>query len=288
MPYLYLITTVFLQACLSILSAFYNKKNKEKKDASAFYSFLLLTSVFVAWGVMFLIDGKVDWSVLPYALLFAIGFIAAMVMMVEALKHGPVVLTSLIMQLSLIGATVWGFFFWDTQFTILVGIGLVMVVFSLWLCLYTGQKDSQKISVKWLIYAALTFIGNACCAIAQKTQQIVFDGEYGVFTMMLATAFSAVVAFIFYLKSDKRDSKSLLKNSWYYPVFAGVLNALANLFVILMATTSLSPSLIYPVLSIGGLIVTTFFSVFIFKERMRWWQWVGVGVGAIAVAMLSI
>ncbi len=288
MPYIYLISTVFLQACLSLLCAFYNRRNKDKKDASSFYSFLLLTSVFVAWVVMFLIEGKFDWSVIPYALLFAIGFIVAMVMMVEALKYGPVVLTSLIMQLSLIGATVWGFFFWGDEFTWLVGVGLVLVAFSLWLCLYTGQKESQKISVKWLLCVLLMFVGNACCTIVQKTQQIAFDGKYGNFTMMIATGISAFVASFLYLKSDKKDSRCLLRTSWYFPVAAGVLNALANLFVILMANTSLSPSLIYPVLSIGSLMVTTFFSVFIFKEKMRWWQWIGVVVGATAVVLLSI
>ena len=288
MPYIYLISTVFLQACLGILCTFYNRKNEGKKDASAFYSFLLLMSVFIAWVIMFLIDGQARWAVVPYALLFAIGYIAAMVMMVEALKRGPVVLTTLIMQLSLIGATVWGFFCWGDKFTWLVGVGLALVVFSLWLCLYTGKKESQKISVKWLICALLMFIGNAGCTITQKTQQMVFDGKYGNFTMMIATGISAVVTCLLYLKSDKRDSKHLLKTSWYYPVSAGVLNALANLFVILMANTSLSPSLIYPVISIGSLIVTTCFSVFIFKEKMRWWQWVGVGLGATAVALLSI
>lgn len=106
--------------------------------------------------------------------------------------------------------------------------------------------------------------------------------------MMIATGISALVAFFLYLKSDKKDSRCLLRTSWYYPVAAGVLNALANLFVILMANTSLSPSLIYPVLSIGSLMVTTFFSVFIFKEKMRWWQWIGVVVGATAVGLLSI
>ena len=45
---------------------------------------------------------------------------------------------------------------------------------------------------------------------------------------------------------------------------------------------------VYPVLSIGSLMVTTFFSVFIFKEKMRWWQWIGVVVGATAVGLLSI
>lgn len=143
------------------MCAFYNKKNEDKKDASTLYSFVLLSSVFVTWVIMFLIDGQFDWAVLPYAFLFSIGFMLAMVMMVEALKCGPIVLTSLIMQLSLIGATIWGFFFWNDEFSWTVGGGLVLVVLSLWLCLYTGQKEEQKINLKWLFFVLLMFLGNA-------------------------------------------------------------------------------------------------------------------------------
>jgi drug/metabolite transporter (DMT)-like permease len=55
-----------------------------------------------------------------------------------------------------------------------------------------------------------------------------------------------------------------------------------------LATSELSPSLIYPVVAIGGLMLTTVFSAFVFKEKMHWWQWVGVLIGSVAVGILSI
>ena len=69
---------------------------------------------------------------------------------------------------------------------------------------------------------------------------------------------------------------------------AGICNLILNVFVMLMAVTDLSPSLIYPVIGVGGLAVITVFSLLVFKEKMRWWQWLGVAVGAIAVLLLSI
>ena len=56
----------------------------------------------------------------------------------------------------------------------------------------------------------------------------------------------------------------------------------------LMAMTDLSPSLIYPVVSVGGLAVVTIFSLFVFKEKMYPKQWFGVAIGAVAVVLLSI
>ena len=90
------------------------------------------------------------------------------------------------------------------------------------------------------------------------------------------------------MKSERSDSKMILKKSWFFPVLAGGLNGILNLLVILLATSTLSPSLIYPVIGVGSLGVTTIFSTVIFKEKMHWWQWVGVAVGAIAVVLLSI
>ena len=58
--------------------------------------------------------------------------------------------------------------------------------------------------------------------------------------------------------------------------------------LIILATSPISPSLIYPSLAIGSLMVNIVFSAFVFKEKMRWWQWVGVGIGALATGILSL
>ena len=208
---------------------------------------------------------------------------------INALKQGSVMLTSLFSQLSLILVSIWGFFFWNAQFTWTVGIGLVLTVIALWLCLYNGSsKETVKINFKWIRYIFMLVIGNAGCSIVQRTQQLNFDGKYGNFLMLVATGISTLVCLVLYLRSDRRDSAVIARSSWYLPVLAGALNALLNLFVILMATSDLSPSLIYPVLAIGSLIIITILSLLVFKEKMRWWQWLGVLLGIAATGILSI
>ena len=96
-----------------------------------------------------------------------------------------------------------------------------------------------------------------------------------------------IVTLSFCLKGDKTDFKKMCRDSWFFPVSVGVLNAFSNLLIILMASTTLPPSLIYPVLSIGGLSLTTLTSAFAFKEKLQWWQWVGIGLGAVAIGLLA-
>ncbi|MGN1061563.1 MAG: EamA family transporter [Candidatus Scatosoma sp.] len=288
MSYLYLIISVFGSASSSVIGEYYNVKNKEKKDSTPIYSLILFITLFCFWTVLFLFDGSVSLAVIPYSLCFATGFVFCNVGLVQALKTGPVFLTSFIIQLSLIAVTLWGFFFWNAKFTPSVGIGLVLVVISLWLCLYTKKDEKNKVSFKWIFWVSLTFLGNGACSIVQRTQQTAFDGKFGSFMMASAMLISVLFGVLYYLKSDKSDSKVILKSSVPYPVLAGIFNAVMNLCVMALATSALSPSIIYPVLAVGGLAVTTLFSTLVFKEKIFWRQWIGIGVGAVALALLSV
>lgn len=291
MPYLYLISSVFFMSSSSVFGAFYNRKSAGKKDAPALYSFIYLFTVFLGWAVLFAITPSFEWKVLPYSLAFGAFYTVCQIGNINALKTGPTVLTSLMLQLSLIAVTAWGFFFWDSEFTWLVGVGLILVALALWLCLYTGKKkvgEDKKISLKWFLLALMALVGNAGCSIVQKTQQMKFDGEHGNMLMLFATGISTAFCLINYLRSDKTDGKAILKASAPFPIVAGVCNVLLNLFVMLLATSTISPSLIYPVLAVGGLSITSVFSALVFRDKLAWWQWLGIAVGALAVILLSI
>lgn len=289
MPYLYLASAVVCVASISICGAFFNRKSQSLQDATPLYTLLLVASAFLGWLILFAFDGSLSVKVIPYSLIFGVGYAVCNAFLVQSLKTGPLVLTSLLVQLSLISATIWGFFFWNAKFSWLVGVGLVAVVISLWLCLYTGKtQNKQRISFKWLVYVLLTFLGNSACIIVQRTQQTAFDGQFGNFFMMVAVGISTLICLATYLKSNKKDSAIILKKSAYWPVGAGVLNVISNFCVILLATSTLSPSIVYPVIAVGGLIITTLFSFLVFKEKMKWWQYVGIALGIIAVGILNI
>ena len=288
MPYVYLIVSVFMSASTSIFGKIFNKGNEGKKDSTIFYNFLLMISVFIGWGILYATDISFNASVIWYSILFAVCYVACNLGIINALKYGPAMLTSLFISLSLILTTLWGFLFWDAKVTVPVVIGLLLVACAIVLCLYTKEKDDKSFSWKWLFYVVLGCLGNAGCSIVQRTQQMKYNGQHGNMLMLFAIGFCALAYLVVYLRSDRSDTSTMLKTSWWLPVCAGVCNLILNVFVMLMALTTLSPSLIYPVIGVGGLAVVTIFSLLVFKEKMRWWQWLGVAVGAVAVILLSI
>ena len=292
MPYFYLISTVFLFSFTSVFGKIFTRANGKYRGAEAFYNFLMIISVFASWCVLFATDPSFDANALIYSALIGISYVLNSIGVINALKYGPAALTALFLNLSLIVSTIWGFFFWDAAVTTPVIIGLILVVIAIPLCLFSGGKNEKSISLKWMIYALFVLIGNSGCTIVQRTYQMESGGKHGNMMMMCAIGFAVLFYFILYMKSDRSDTKILLKRAWWIPILVGVSNVVMNLFVMTMSippvSDVLSSSLIYPVIAVGGLAIVTIFSIFMFKEKMRWWQWLGVAVGAVSVVLLSI
>ena len=190
--------------------------------------------------------------------------------------------------MSLIVAAVWGILFWGESLTWLVAAGLMFAVAALVLTIYSGRRESRKVSFKWVLFVLLAFVGNASCTITQRTEQMMFHGQYGNMLMAFAMIPAAIIGVVSFLKSDRRDMKIILKKTWFVPVIVGVTNLLVNLVVMMLVQTDLTASLIYPVIGVGGLSVVLIVSLAAFREKLRWWQWIGIAFGAAATVLLSI
>ena len=289
MDYFLLATVVAMASADGLAGCFYNRKNEGKRGASDLFNLIFCLSTFFCWVALFISNPEFDLGVIPYSIAFGVSYAICRIGYINALRTGPISLTTLIVNMALIGTTVWGFFFWGAKVSLIVIVGLVLVAISLWLCLYTkSDKSEGKITFKWIIFVIMAFSGNAGCAIIQRTQQINFDGRYGNQLMVFAIGFSAIFTLVLFLRGDRRNTKNLMGYPLLFPVVAGLSNASVNLIIIYLATSSLSSTVVYPVIAVGTLSFTTLVSILLFREKLRVTQWIGVAIGAIAVAILSI
>lgn len=289
MPYIYLLSAMCASAMLSIMSSLFGRKNAGTKDTSSLYSLIVTISATVSWGILFLWDGEFCGGVLAYSLVYGVFYTMAMVGMFKAYQVGSVPLTAFVKQLSLIGVAFWGLIFWDTPITVNVTIGLVLIVAALYLCFKPDKKaEGKTFTLKWLLYASMLLVGNAGCSIIQKYQQMAFGGKYGSQLMFFGAICSAAACAVMYLKGSRCKLKELAKGSVFCPVAGGISSAALNLFILLMLSTTLSESVIFPGIAVGGFMLTTAFSVIVYRERLRKEQWVGLAIGAVALVFLNL
>lgn len=288
MNYIYLLASVFLIASGGISGAFYNRKNEGRKGATALYNLLVSLGSFLVLAVVACFSFRFHAPTLLFSLGFGACYVITNISMLFALQNGPVSLTSLVMQLSLIGVAFWGFVFWNEAITPFVVIGCILAVAALVLCLKRKKgEEKTKISGKWILFSGLMFSGNAACTILQKTQIRMYGEAYGNMMMFFALIFAAIFCLIRFLTGEREDAKTILKKSGWIPLLAGILNGVLNLFIILLASR-LSASVVYPVISVGGLVVSVTASMLLFKEKLNALQWTGVGLGLIAVLLLAM
>lgn len=293
MEYLYLVGAAVCSSSLSVLASFFNHKNKDRTSVSRLYSLLVSIGVFLSWGILYIFDFSFDPKVLLYSLIYGTCYALAMTGLINALKNGSTVLSEYVKSLSLVFVSIWGFIFWKVSLTVNVAIGLCLIAVALFFLLYKGKNKNDKskakpITLKWILFCLILLVGNAGCSIVQKYQQNAFNKAHGTQFMFFGTAIAVLVCFVLAIKEDKKDWLVTTKKTGFMPILAGVGSAVLNKLIMILYGTSISTSVIFPVIAVGGLSLTVTISIFIFKERLKPIQWIGLLIGIVAVALLNI
>lgn len=226
-----------------------------------------------------------DLSFIPYSIGFATSYAIATVFLVLAIAYGSLSLTSLFFSYSLMIPTLYGLVFLKDDISVVFILGLALLVVSLFLANKNDKK--AKFSFKWIICVILAFLGNGMCTVVQNMQQVAFDGAYKNEFMIVALAIVALVMSIMSLIKERKAMKVYAKAGWHWALICGLLNGMVNLFVMILSN-SMPVSVMFPLISAGGLVVTYLVSRFVYKESLTKLQFVGFILGLAAVVFLNI
>ena len=262
------------------------KPFSQRASGKGVYFFCLMTSL--AAMIFFVVtSGGFEWNtgLIFYAALFALAYTVANIFGLEAVACGPLSITSLITSYSLMIPTVYGLVFLKDQVGVGLFPGLALLAISLFLL---NQKNvNMPVTVKWIVFVALAFIGNGMCTVVQKMQQIRFDGDFKNEFMILALAISSVALCFFVLKKERKDLRTVAKIGWLPALVCGLANGMVNLFVMILSNR-MSVSVMFPMISAGGIIITYLVSRFFYKEKLTKTQFAGFVIGMFSAVLLNI
>lgn len=262
------------------------KSYMQKTSGQGTYSFSLLTAV--AAMLFFLLSSNgFEWNIglLPYALPFAAAYTLATVFNVLALACGALSLTSLLIAFSLLIPTFFGLIFLKDPVGAGFFPGLALLIISL--VLINKKNDKMPITPKWIIFVALAFIGNGMCTVFQKTEQLAFDGKYKNEYMIISLAIVVVFLSIWTFIKERKGFKAYIKSGWFLSLTGGVANGAVNLFVMILSGI-MPVSVMFPLISAGGIAVTYAVSKFLYKEDLTKAQFVGLLFGIASIICLNV
>ena len=282
MNILYLILIILGVAGQGIVKKPYTEKTGE----SGAYLFSALTALF---SMLFFVIGKKeflwDTGIVPYAFAFALSYAASALFSVLAVANGSLSLTSLMTSYSLMIPTFYGLIFLKDPMSMYLPIGIGLLAISIFLI--NKKNDKCRITLKWLICVLISSIGNGLCSTFQKMQQVAFDGAYKNEFMILSLAIVTVVLGTAAIFTSGRNFKKHLYHARFTAIGCGIMNGIVNMLVMVVSGV-MAASVVFPLISAGGIVVTYAVSKFLYKETLSRMQFWGLIAGTLSIVFLSI
>ena len=284
---LYLSLIVFGVGIQQIAMIAHNGKTKNSTFSFCAAGTLVSSLIFIAT-----LRSSFEYSpeVLFYSVAFSLSFCAAVVFSFLAIASGPLSLTSLITGYSLIVPTLYGLIALDEPIKITLIVGLLFLALSLFLInkkAKGNEERGKKVNLKWGIFVTLSFIGNGLGACVQKTQQMRFGGKYVSEFMIVSIAISLLILLTVAIFTERKTMLSNLKRGIPWFSIWGIANGGVNLGTILLAGR-LPASVMFPVISAGGIVFAALVSLFVYKEKLSKIQWSGMLLGICAIVLLNL
>ena len=235
--------------------------------------------------------GKMNFSleVLPYSFFFALAFGSCTFFNFLALNEGPIALTTLISSYSLLIPTFYGIIFLGDSLGALAIVGIVLLLFSLFFSNYKKRCDGEtgRVTVKWIIYVTIAFIGNGMCSTVQKIQNIKMGGESKNEFMFLAYMVFALAMLVAAIIKERETIISNVKVGGAFIAAVGVFNFITNMLVMFL-NARIAPSIMFPIISAGGVLLTVVAAITVYREKLTRFQQIGVVLGILAIIFLNI
>lgn len=280
----YLLTTSISAAVVQNGLFNYLGKNKCKsKGDSYFFNAISYITCIIIFAILTYFE-KASLFSLGIGLLY--GFMTAISCNYKmlALGEGSLHITTLIVTASMIIPTMSGFIFFGEAFSLIKLIGIIFLLFFVYLSL-NKDKTTEKINSRWLIYCAICFISTGMIGILQKIHQgSVYKTETGAFLL------SGFICSLIYSFAMSKKYKRTLNLSTANCVFAAIIGlcTFANHYLNLKLSGIVPAQLFFPLVNAGPMILTIIISVVIFKEKITKMQMIGIVGSILSLACICL
>ncbi len=282
---------LFLTALFIVFQKVCQDRYNARRDSGVFFFSGMIS--FFAMCFFMAVNRNWTWSgelILP-AIAFGLSYAAATVFVVLAIKCGSLAKTTLITSYSLLVPAFAGLIVLREPIGFPMVAGMVLLVLSLWLTnrqRTAADAPKEKITLKWVIYLILGFVGNGMCSTVQKLTPHFLGADVNQNLYMIAAlGLSSAVLITASFLTKETDLKATLRVGAPLSLFCGLFNGAVNYLAIYL-NQFIPASVMFPVLSAGEIILIVPYSLLVRREKFTAAQWVGFGVGVVSVVLLNL
>ena len=279
---------------LTALFIVFQKVIQDRYNAKCQSGVFLFSGMISFFAMCFFMAVNRDWTwsselMIP-AVSFGLSYAAATVFVVLAIKCGSLAKTTLITSYSLLVPAFAGLIILREPLGLPMIAGMILLVLSLWLTNHrkkTADAPKERITLKWLVFVLLGFVGNGMCSTVQKLAPHYLGADVNLtLSTIAALGLSTVVLISASFLTKETDLKTTLRVGAPLSLFCGLFNGAVNYLAIYL-NQFIPASVMFPVLSAGELILIVPYALLVRRERFTAKQWAGYAVGVVSVVLLN-
>lgn len=175
----------------------------------------------------------------------------------------------------------------NEDLTVIKIIGFILAIIGIYLSSTQKKKLSFDKSYLWLIILVFVGQGIADTIFNHAQQTVVNDSDKGLFFMVLLFAAGISGILILLGKSFKEKPQFKLKNL-VGGVSLGIPNYIALIFFFnALESSGFEATQVFPVVSMGVVVVSALVGLILFKEKLSTMNWVGLGFAIVSIYIIT-
>ena len=243
-------------------------QQKEGTSLENGLKFNILLGAFSA-GIFFVMNGfKIELNVFSVVMasIMAIVIVVYTIIGFKIMSEEKMALyTVFLMSGGMIVPYIWGLLFLNEPFSILRTIGLIVIAAAV----FITNADSSKPGAKQIIMCLAVFLLNGCVSVISKEHQINPQAASFVDFLIINSLAKVLFCFITLLFVKNRNAaKSKISLKPVLIIFSSALLSGFSYLLQLIGAKNLEATVLYPIVTGGGIIFTAFAGSIFFKEKI--------------------
>ncbi|MBQ8898121.1 MAG: EamA family transporter [Clostridia bacterium] len=237
--------------------------------------------------------GEFSWYSLFMGLIFGVVGTLQLITFMYAIAIGPFSYSSVISSMATLIPTLAGAIFWNEKISIFQWIGIVLMVVCI---VFSTDKpktrDDRKVGTKWLLIILTSTVLGGFIGILQKMHQTsVYKDQTSLFLVSSFLISAAIAGVMMVICRNKRQGDNVTPAAktawkWLIPLISGLSFAFPHIINLYLSGV-LEAAIMFPVVNLGPLVLTTVAAAVIFKEKLSVRQWIGICIGIVSTLFVS-
>ncbi len=276
-----LLTSILFATLNGVVIHIIGFKTKKETFALNFISSVLWLIIFLALNGM---NINFSYGSILFGVIYGITQVFFLIFKSRAMTEGPVSITTLVGNCSLLLSTAVSIILWKENVSIPQILGIILLIVSVIFCMYT--KTEMNATKMWKFYCIAFFACTSAVGIIFKAFSKLAPDTNANDMMIIAAMVMAVSLFVLTIM-QKGSVKASVTRKLPFIIACGILSCVYNRLNIFLSA-NLSGVIFFPAFNGGTVFASALAGIFMLKERLSLKQKTAIATGIIAIIVIGV